>query len=52
MKITHALFAAALSLGLCLSATAQTPDSVKAELKKRFPDLPAESVRKTPFGLY
>ena len=52
MKIPHTLFAAALALGLCLGAAAQTPDSIKAELKKRFPDLPTESVRKTPYGLY
>ena len=52
MKIPHTLFAAALALGLCLGAAAQTPDSIKTELKKRFPDLPTESVRKTPYGLY
>jgi thiol:disulfide interchange protein DsbC len=52
MKTPHTLLAAALALGLSFSAAAQTPDSIKAELKKRFPDLPTESVKKTPYGLY
>lgn len=50
MNIPHTLFAAALALGLSLSAAAQTTEAIKTELKKRFPDLPAESVRKTQFN--
>ena len=50
MKILSSLSAALLALGLALCAHAQSPDQVKAELKKRFPDAPIDSVRKINYG--
>jgi thiol:disulfide interchange protein DsbC len=50
MKIIARLTACLLALGLGFAVHAQTPDSIKAELKKRFPDAPIDSVRKTAYG--
>ncbi|APV48757.1 hypothetical protein BWI17_03110 [Betaproteobacteria bacterium GR16-43] len=57
MKTTFPLAAALFSLGLCAAALAQSPEpakpvteQVKAELKKRFPDIPIDSVRKITYG--
>ncbi len=50
MKILSSLSAALLALGLSLCAHAQSPDQVKAELRKRFPDAPIDSVRKLTYG--
>ena len=44
--------AAAAALALTLPAFAQDADKIKAELLKRLPEAPIESVRKTPYGLY
>ena len=49
MKIFAPLSAALLALGIVISAHAQSPDAIKAELKKRFPDAPVDSVRKTAY---
>ena len=51
MKIIAPLSSALFALGVILASHAETPDQVKAELKKRFPDAPIESVRPTSYGL-
>jgi thiol:disulfide interchange protein DsbC len=45
-------FLAALALGFLIasSAGAQEGDKIKAELKKKYPDVPIDAVRKTPYG--
>ena len=45
-------FLAALALGFLLASTAgaQEGDKIKAELKKKYPDVAIEGVRKTPYG--
>lgn len=55
MKILSPLVAFLLALGLALSVHAQpqtplAPEAIKAELKKRFPDAPIETVRKIQYG--
>ena len=50
MKILAALAAAAVSFLLAVPANAQDADKVKAELKKRVPEAPVDSVRKIPYG--
>ena len=50
MKIIAVLAAAAVSFLLAVSAAAQDVDKVKAELKKRVPEAPVDSVRKIPYG--
>src|SRR5689334_14400188 len=53
MKIIAAVASATLSLLLALPAGAQQDfERIKAELKKRVPEAPVESVRKGPSGLY
>lgn len=49
MKIATFVTAALLAFGLT-AAQAQSPDTIKAELKKRFPDAPIDSVRKTNYA--
>ena len=49
MKIIAPLAAALLALGIVVTAHAQNPEAIKAELKKRFPDAPVDSVRKTNY---
>ncbi|MDQ3027411.1 MAG: DsbC family protein [Pseudomonadota bacterium] len=50
MKIIAALAAAAVSFILAVPAAAQDADKVRAELKKRVPEAPVDSVRKIPYG--
>ena len=52
MKTLTALAAAAVSLVLALPALGQQADldRIKADLKKRLPEAPVESVRKIPYG--
>jgi len=49
MKLPTLIVTTLLALGLASSALAQTPEQVRAELKKRFPDAPIDSVRKTAY---
>jgi len=51
MKIAPLFTALAAAALLALPAVAQlSPDSLKAELKKKLPEAPVESVRKVPYG--
>jgi thiol:disulfide interchange protein DsbC len=53
MKTVSAVVSFLLGLGLALSVQAQTPmspEALKAELKKRFPDAPLENIKKTAYG--
>jgi hypothetical protein len=52
MKTLTALAAAFVSLVLALPALGQQADNdrIKAELKKKLPEAPVESVRKIPYG--
>ncbi len=50
MKIPALLAAAACAALIAVPAIAQDADKVKAELKKKLPDAPIESVRKMPYG--
>ena len=50
MKIVSTLAAAALSFLLAAPVLAQDAERIKAELKKRLPDVTVDSVRKVPYG--
>lgn len=51
MKIATTLFAAVLALGSALPTVAQdATESLKAELRKRIPEVKVDSARKIPFG--
>jgi thiol:disulfide interchange protein DsbC len=51
MKIATLFTALAAAALLALPAAAQlSPDTLKAELKKKLPEAPVESVRKVPYG--
>ncbi len=50
MKILAAVAAATACLVLAAPALAQDVEKVKAELKKRVPEAPVDSVRKIPYG--
>jgi thiol:disulfide interchange protein DsbC len=50
MKILAAIAAATACLVLAAPALAQDVEKVKAELKKRVPEAPVDSVRKIPYG--
>ena len=50
MKILSALATALVSLVLAVPAMAQDAERVKAELKKRVPEAPVDTVRKIPYG--
>jgi thiol:disulfide interchange protein DsbC len=50
MKILAALAAAAVAFVLAAPAAAQDAEKVKAELKKRVPEAPVDTVRKIPYG--
>jgi len=50
MKILSSFAAVLLAAGLGFAAHAQNADQVKAELKKRFPEAPVDTVRKTAYG--
>lgn len=41
---------AVAALVLASAAFAQTPDQIKAELRKKYPDAPVDSVRKVPYS--
>jgi thiol:disulfide interchange protein DsbC len=49
MRILHIL-AIAIAMALPCAAVAQEVDRIKAELKKKLPEAPVESVRKVPYG--
>jgi thiol:disulfide interchange protein DsbC len=50
MKIPAFLAAFSIAAFLGMPAHAQETDRIKAELKKRLPEAPVESVRKVPYG--
>ena len=50
MKASAFLAAFAIATLLGLPAAAQDADKIKAELKKKMPDAPIDSVRKVPYG--
>jgi thiol:disulfide interchange protein DsbC len=50
MRISTFFASTAAAALLALSAHAQSPEQLKAELKKKVPEAPVETVRKIPYG--
>jgi thiol:disulfide interchange protein DsbC len=50
MRLSILLASVGLAASLGLAAQAQDMEQLKAELKKKMPDMPVESLRKVPYG--
>ncbi len=50
MRLSILLASAGLAASLGFAAQAQDMEQLKAELKKKMPDMPVESLRKVPYG--